>query len=238
MYLPAERLAIASESRKIMAMRNEEKERLAARAGHALQAGCAALLALQQPDGSFPLLQRHPRTAWWGCHPLFATVSVVLAAGSLMPKEALSRAAGFLSRCRRSDGLWEFDPSFGIPPDVDDTACAIAALVRCGDRRVGPQDAALLRSFWRADGGPFQTWRGTGMWSARDRDDPVVNCNVLHALSVLGAPATGTETEAVQKLIRQSAGSCGGRVRGQALPTRSGPPYCHGQSRKPNTSCA
>ena len=51
-------------------------------------------------------------------------------------------------------------------------------------------------------------WRGTGLWSARDRDDAVVNCNVLHALAVLGVPGTGTETEAVQRLIRQSAGRC------------------------------
>jgi hypothetical protein len=91
---------------------------------------------------------------------------------------------------------------------VDDTACAIAVLARHGERDVGSHDAALLRSFWRADGGPFQTWRGTGVWSERDRDDAVVNCNVLHALARIGAPGTSAEIAAVQSLIRQSTGGC------------------------------
>jgi hypothetical protein len=125
-----------------------------------------------------------------------------------MPKRALSSALGFVLRCRRPDGLWEFDPAFGIPADVDDTACAVASLARFGDRSVAIHDAALLRSFWRSDGGPFQTWRGSGVWSGRDRDDAVVNCNVLHALAALGAPGTPTETDAVQRLIQQSTAGC------------------------------
>jgi hypothetical protein len=189
-------------------MRDSEIEPLVAQADRALKAGITALLPLQQPDGSFLLLQRHPRTLWWHCHPLFGTVSVLLAAGSLMPKQALSRAVAFVLRCRRMDGLWEFDPAFGIPPDVDDTACAMAVAARYGESAVGMHDAALLRSFWRADGGPFQTWRGAGVWSERDRDDAVVNCNVLHALATLGVPGTATEVAAVQRLVQQSVGGC------------------------------
>jgi hypothetical protein len=50
--------------------------------------------------------------------------------------------------------------------------------------------------------------RGTGTWSQRDRDDAVVNCNVLHALATLGVPGTATEIAAVQRLVQQSVGGC------------------------------
>jgi len=180
----------------------------AVQAGTAVERGVAALLALQDPGGSFPLLQRDAKTMWRHCHTLFSTVTVVLAAGSLLPRESVSRAVNFVLRCRRSDGLWEFDPAYGIPPDADDTACAIAALARYADGYVGARDAELLRSFWRADGGPFQTWRGSGMWAQRDRDDPVVNCNIMLALARVGAPPTPEERSAVHRLVQQSAGGC------------------------------
>src|SRR2546426_10767051 len=103
--------------RKIMAPAGEKMKQAVRQAGRALETGVAALVALQQPDGSFPILQR--KIVWGPCHPLFSTVSVLLAAGSLLPQNAVSRAVNFVLRCRRSDGLWEFDPAYGIPPDAD-----------------------------------------------------------------------------------------------------------------------
>jgi hypothetical protein len=57
--------------------------------------------------------------------------------------------------------------------------------------------------FWRADGGPFETWRNQGTWSARERDDPVVNCNILIALRLLGAPPTEEERAGVARFVGQ-----------------------------------
>jgi hypothetical protein len=179
-----------------------------ARARPALELGLSALQSMQQGDGSFPLFQRSEQTAWRACGPLFSTLSVLLAAGSLMSESVRTRAVDFVYRNRRRDGLWEFDPTFGIPPDADDTACALTVAARHDRARVNVSDAVLLRSFWRADGGPFQTWRGDKSWSGRDRDDAVVNCNVLLALQELGAPASAHETKAVVDLIRASEAGC------------------------------
>ena len=170
-----------------------------------LQKGITALVSLQQADGSFTLLQKIRRKSWQKCHPLFSTLSVLLAASPLLPEQVVSQAVLFVNRCRRNDGTWVFDPSFGIPADSDDTACALAVLARYGNNLVSDDDVELLRSFWRLDGGPFQTWRTKDRkWSSRDRDDAVVNCNVLLALKELGSPPTTEEIDAVIRLIQKS----------------------------------
>ena len=92
----------------------------------------------------------------------------------------------------------------GIPADADDTACALAALALHGAEDDIQQGATLLRTFWRQDGGPFKTWRGTGIWEGRNRDDPVVNCNVIFALACLGEAASRSELGAVGNLVTKS----------------------------------
>lgn len=169
-----------------------------------ITAGVAALVRMQAADGSFPLQARTSAGPWTPCGPLFATAAAVLAAGKLLPPQALARSVGFIRRCRRPDGLWEFDPALGVPPDSDDTSCALAALALHGGSSGLENGAGLLRSYWRPDGGPFRTWHGEGMWAQRDRDDPVVNCNIIFALACLGAPATPAELAAVRRLVRLS----------------------------------
>lgn len=173
-----------------------------------LQKGISALVTLQQSDGSFPLLKRVRFRPWHVCHPLFSTVSVLLSAGSLLPKKTVSRAVEYIRHWRRDDGTWEFDPELGIPPDSDDTACALIVLARYSSNIINNSDAELLRSFWRTDGGPFRTWQADGIWSRRDRDDPVVNCNVLLALNELGVQPTNSEKAAVYRLIENSQDGC------------------------------
>ena len=171
----------------------------------AITAGTEALARLQGTDGSFPLHTREGSGPWRACSPLFSTASIVLAAGRVLPRPALESATGYLRRCRRPDGLWEFDPALRIPPDADSTSCSLAALAIHGHAADLGNGASLLRSFWRPDGGPFMTWhRPTGAWAARDRDDAVVNGNVVLALASLGAAATSAELAAVRHLMQES----------------------------------
>lgn len=173
-----------------------------------IAAGASALAAMQRRDGSFPLLQ-------WGkwswareCYPLFSTIVVVLAAGEFLSRNAVFRAVDFVVRARRADLLWEFDPKLTLPPDSDCLACALAMIARFGSAELDAADAACLRSFWRQPDGPFTTWAADGEWDGRERDDAVVNCNILFALSALGGRPTFEERSAVANHIAQSTAGC------------------------------
>jgi hypothetical protein len=169
----------------------------------AIDSGLSALAGMQAPDGSFPLWTGTSR--WARCGPLFATAYVMMGAGGLLPAANIARAVAFIRSQRRNDGLWEYDPAIRIPPDADSTACALAALALHGDGTDLANAPALLRQFWRPDAGPFRTWKAGGMWSLPQRDDPVVNCNILFALRLLGSSATPAETLAAQNLIARTA---------------------------------
>ena len=143
-------------------------------------------------------------TGWGPCSPLFSTAYIMLGAGRLLAPDAIGRAAAYIRGQRRADGLWDYDPELRIPPDSDCTACALAALALCGASPEGAADAALLRAFWRPGGGPFQTWNVPGQWSIPERDDAVVNCNIVLALRLLGSPATPEELDAVRQLVGRS----------------------------------
>ena len=172
----------------------------------AMTSGTAALVRAQAADGSFPLHTREGSGPWRPCSALFSTASIVLTAGPMLPRTVVERAAGYLRRSRRPDGLWEFDSALRIPPDADSTSCSLAALAIHGGGADLEGGASLLRSFWRTDGGPFMTWHhATGDWAARDRDDAVVNGNVVLALASLGTPATPDELAAVRRLMQKSA---------------------------------
>lgn len=169
----------------------------------AIDSGLAALAGMQAADGSFPLWTGTSR--WARCGPLFATAYVMMGAGGLLPAVNVTRAVTFIRSQRRSDGLWEFDPATRIPPDADSTACSLATLALHGDVADLAGAPALLRAFWRTPNGPFRTWNARGPWSLPERDDPVVNWNILFALRLLGSPATRAETMAVQSLIARTA---------------------------------
>ena len=173
-----------------------------------LSAGISALAAMQHADGSFPLQGWGKRSWARKCFPLFSTITVVLAVGDLLPRNSVSRAVEFVLRCRRVDCLWDFDPKLGIPPDSDCTAGALAMIARYGSEALDPADVTCLRSFWRQPDGPFTTWAAGGEWDERERDDAVVNCNILFALTALGGRPTASETEAVASLIGRSTAGC------------------------------
>ncbi len=172
----------------------------------AISAGIAALARMQGADGSFPLFTGTRPTGWLPCGRLFSTAYIMLGAGGLLRSDNIGRALAFIRSQRRPDGLWEYDPAIRIPPDADSTSCSLAALVLHGDRSDLAGGADLLRSYWRADGGPFRTWKATGIWSMPERDDAVVNCNVLFALRLLAVPATAVEQAAVRELLQRTKG--------------------------------
>lgn len=178
-----------------------------AKTSTALRRGVAALLATQLDDGSFPfqVIERNGNSS--DCHPLFSTVNVLLSMGDHLPPVVVEKAMRFVLSCQQADGMWSFDPSLEIPADADDTACAIACIARFKPDACAPADAGLLRSYWRHDGGPFRTWHSDDLvWTGRDRDDMVVNANVIFALKALGAPATAEEIASVMLLASASTG--------------------------------
>lgn len=174
----------------------------------ALRRGVSRLASMQQPAGSFPVYRRDGNGPWQPCHALFSTLTVLLAAGPMLPEAVRARAVDFVLAARRDDGTWVFGHDLGIPADSDDTACALAVLARFSPDPVRDTDASLLRSFWRRDGGPFRTWNAEGKWADRKRDDAVVNCNVVLGLKEVGSPASAGEIDAVAALIRDSETGC------------------------------
>lgn len=170
----------------------------------AVALGLRALGAMQRREGYFPLYFGSSSTAWQPCDPIFSTAYIMMGVGRLLPPIRVAHAVEYIASSRRSDGLWQYDPSLSSPPDADTTACALAALALDGQVADPAGDADLLRTFWRPHEGPFRTWRAEGAWSSTDRDDPVVNCNVLYALRLLGAPATNMEGAAATALVRRS----------------------------------
>lgn len=175
----------------------------------AVAAGLRSLRESQEPDGSFALPKNPTRPAATPSDNLFSTAMVLgLLAGQLHPETA-SRAAAYLLGRREKSGLWSWLPDGTIPPDSDDTACSLGALAALGapiDREGGVR---LLRKFWRL-GGPFQTWNvpwySRGGWRSRDRDDPIVNCNVLWAIERLGGTPRPAERMAASRLVAEAQG--------------------------------
>ena len=167
--------------------------------------GLERLSSLQLEDGSFPFTFVSPAGECRPCHPLFSTVTVLLAVGGLLTSDAREAACRFVARQRRDDGLWRFGPGDELPPDSDDTACALASICLHGGYVPGTSDANVLRRFWRDPDGPFQTWIGApAEWMRIDRDDAVVNFNVLLALRVLGSPPTAAERRAAIALANKT----------------------------------
>jgi hypothetical protein len=164
----------------------------------AITRGVAFLAAAQLPTGELPV-----RASGVLDPSIFPTA---LAAHSLSftPESAAirSRALDFLLREMDPRGLWRHWPAVHphaheLPPDLDDTSCASAALSAAG--RVYPDNRALIIGN-RARDGRFRTWKLTfrdlrhplvlfyffRTTSARPNDvDAVVNANVLHYLGAV-----------------------------------------------------
>lgn len=161
----------------------------------AIDRGVAFLERAQLPSGELRVLASGK--------PDPSVFPTALAAHSLSfaPRAARvrERALDFLASEMEPRGLWKHWPRehpyhHQLPPDLDDTSCASAALVRAG--RPFPDNRALLLRNRRRDG-LFYTWKLTRAQllhplvafafftktSAKPFDvDAVVNANALHYL--------------------------------------------------------
>jgi hypothetical protein len=108
--------------------------------------------------------------------------------------EALRAAGAFLLAERNNDGSWSYEgrATSRVPPDLDDTACAVAALLRLGER----PGLSFYRLLWEneaAPGGPYYTWVGVngGAHLLARQVDGLVNANVVLAAALAGQRLPG-----------------------------------------------
>lgn len=162
----------------------------------------AALAAMQRPGGEIPTYEaRSPSMADARPYPasVYTTSFVVPPLHRLraLPGAApiLAAAGAHLRAERNPDGSWSYEgrATTRLPPDLDDSACAAAALALLG----AAPDLRLFRLLWEneaAPGGPYYTWVGVN----RDAHllarqiDALVNANLLFcaALGRIELPGT------------------------------------------------
>lgn len=122
------------------------------------------------------------------------------------------RAADFLE-AEEENGVWNYEGrgQWRLPPDLDCTCCAVAALAILGRR----PPAACYPVLWRAirpnaaaPGGPYYTWIGVN----DDPDDPIaapfagdvdplVNANVLFCCGLLGIELPGAAAYLTRRAV-------------------------------------
>jgi len=167
----------------------------------AAQRAIVALAALQRASGELPTFTaRHAdmRDARPYACSVYTTSFVVHALrhfAGLPAAAAILRVAGEHLRAQRNaDGSWGYDglSTSRVPPDLDDTACAAAALLTLGER----PGLSLFRLLWEneaAPGGPFYTWVGVndGAHLLARQLDALVNANLLLCAAMLGQTLPG-----------------------------------------------
>ncbi|NNJ11857.1 terpene cyclase/mutase family protein [Chloroflexales bacterium ZM16-3] len=156
----------------------------------------------QRPSGELPTFTaRRPDMSDarpYACC-VYTTTFVIhaLARLSHIPEAVAVReaAGGFLRTEANGDGSWSYEgrATHRVPPDLDDTACATAALIGLGER----PGLGFYQQLWEnesAPGGPYFTWLGVngivGHLLAR-QVDALVQANVLLCASMAGLELPG-----------------------------------------------
>ena len=123
----------------------------------------------------------------------------------------IERAGAFLRREREHDGVWNYEGRGGLrlPPDLDDTSCAVAALRGVGDM----PELSFYAHLWRnevAPGGPYFTWVGVNdlVGSSLCREvDFMVNANIAFCCGALGLDTPGIVRYLSDAVVGQAAAS-------------------------------
>lgn len=167
----------------------------------AAEGAIVALRAMQRPTGELPTYEA-PTPDMAGARPYAASVyTTTFAVHALLrfrelpaAEEALVAAAAHLRAERNPDGSWSYEgrATTRVPPDLDDTACAAAALCALGER----PDLRVFRLLWAneaAAGGPYYTWCGvnTGEHLLARQLDALVNANVVYCAALAGFELPG-----------------------------------------------
>ncbi len=168
----------------------------------AIQKGLAGLHRLQRPSGEFQTYtsphidlsnaQTYPKS-------VYVTTFVVHALNFLPPNPLIpllqNRATLFLAQEQENNNAWNYEGrgNHRVPCDLDDTSCAVAAMLQLGQT----PDFSFYALLWQneaAPGGPYYTWIGIN-----DRtDDPrarqvdaLVNANILFCAGLLNLELPG-----------------------------------------------
>lgn len=160
------------------------------------------LRAAQRPSGELPAYTaRRPDMAEARAYPCCVYVSTFVVqalwplADDPVAAQIRADAGAFLRAEREPDGAWCYEgrATRRVPPDLDDTACAMAALITLGER----PDLAFYQLLWEneaAPGGPYYTWLGvnTGAHLLTRQIDALVNANLLLCATLAGLELPGT----------------------------------------------
>jgi hypothetical protein len=177
----------------------------------AIRSGLDYLVRTQLPSGEFPTftgpdLDLHDAVAY--PKSVYVNSFVIHSLGFLPTDPRIQliqeRAAAFLEAEEETSGVWNYEgrcEEWRLPPELDSTCCAAAALVVLGRRSpfaFYPLLWQVVRPNAAAPGGPYYTYVGVNDQSgdltdtpiARDID-PLVNANVLFCAGLLGIELPG-----------------------------------------------
>ena len=181
----------------------------------ALEKGLNYLAQSQRPSGEFatytsPNLdmtdaRERPKSVYV---TTFVVHSLSCLPLSPLIKHIQQQAGDFLACEQEDNGAWHYEGRGGqqIPPDLDCTACAVAALASLNRR----PNLSFYRILWQnevAPGGPYYTWLNvdhtTDSVYARDVD-VLVNANILFCAGLLNLTLSGAAGY-TQQLIHNQA---------------------------------
>jgi hypothetical protein len=136
----------------------------------------------------------------YGCN-IYSTALAAYALGRFSELPAAAAALAAARAClraeRNGDGSWSYEgrDTRRVPPDLDDTACAVAALVAPGERP-GLSFYQLLWENEASPGGPYYTWVGVngGSHLLARQVDALVNANIVLAAALAGRRLPGAAT--------------------------------------------
>lgn len=164
-------------------------------------AAIAYLAAAQRPSGELPTFSaRRADMADARAYPCSVYTTAFAVHGLRRftddPRALAVRAAAaaHLRAERNPDGSWSYEGrgTARVPPDLDDSACAAAALIDMGER----PDFGFYRLLWEneaAPGGPYYTWVGVngGTHLLARQLDALVNANLLLCAGLVGMELPG-----------------------------------------------